>query len=136
MGMSIYQQFTMKYLDDFDSPDWKNQGTEMKKSISAKEYISLMDSKDPKRLTLKKIRRSFLKDKVFIGVDTFLNVRGGISVMYIQKDTDIKSLGLPDSLEIEETVTHNKDYISYFLAKSDETTVKDVKNIPPQAQVK
>lgn len=95
-----------------------------------------MESRDPKKFTLKKVRRCFVYQKKFIGVDTFLNVRGGMTVIYIEKDVDTSSLDLPDTLAIEKDVTHDKEFISYFLAGEKETSMRDIKNLPTSALLK
>ncbi len=47
-----------------------------KRQITAREYIELLEQKDPASKVIKKLRQCFIYDQQYFMVDTFLNVKG------------------------------------------------------------
>jgi hypothetical protein len=56
-----------------------------KRQITAREFIELLEQKDPGKKVIKKLRQCFIYDQQYFMVDTFLNVKGfPFSIMRIQ----------------------------------------------------
>jgi Signal recognition particle GTPase len=118
-GVYFYQLYTTSYPRDVDTGenDWKNDGVEVKKQITGRDYLDLYEMRDPTRITLKKVRRCFFWNGQFMFIDTFLNVKGGFSLLFVTKGEKIEDLKLPTTFQIEREVSNEKEYSSYELAK-------------------
>jgi len=116
-GNYFYEHTTTTYPRAVDDAEYKGDGIEKKKQISAREYISLLESRDKTRNTLEKLRQAFLWDGKFLFIDTFLNVKGGFSIIYLDTNIQVDQLKLPEGIEIEMDTTDSRDYHSYEVAK-------------------
>lgn len=55
-----------------------------KRQITAREYIELLENKEPNNKHMKKLRQCFTYEQQYFMVDTFLNVGGAPSIMRIE----------------------------------------------------
>ena len=93
---------------------------EVKRQISARDYLTLLERKNPLLKPVKKIRQAFVLSGHFCFIDTYTNVGDGLSVLNMRSEVDINSLKLPPSLKIKEDITNNKMYSTYNLAKTEQ----------------
>lgn len=105
-------------IEDITATDFTNDGIEKKCQISAREFIALLDEKDPKRKTLEKYRQCFIFEGNHYFIDTFLNSnKGPFSLLNIEATKSIDSLKLPSFFKIEKDVTDDHGYTSFEVSK-------------------
>lgn len=56
-----------------------------KKQITAREYIELLELKDPSRKQIRKIRQCFIYESQYFMVECFTNVDGTPSILRIER---------------------------------------------------
>lgn len=116
-GNFFYEHVVTTYPRSLDDKEYHGDGIEKKKQISAREYISLLESRDKSRCTLEKCRQAFIWQGRFLFIDTFLNVKGGFSIIYLPSNVHIEDLKLPEGIEVEMDVTDVREYSSYEVSK-------------------
>jgi len=90
-----------------------------KKQITAREYIELLDVKDPNKKQVRKIRQCFIYERQYFMVESFTNVDGSPSILRIETTGDGKKLSIPPFLKIVREVTDNPFYNTKQMATYD-----------------
>mmetsp|Transcript_21604 Transcript_21604/g.39509 ORF Transcript_21604/g.39509 Transcript_21604/m.39509 type:complete len:92 (+) Transcript_21604:1137-1412(+) len=76
--------------------------------------MMLLDKADPKRKTLKRTRQCFVWKSQYFALDTFTNVKNGITILRMETES---SPDMPEFLQVARDVTHEQGYSSYVLSK-------------------
>ena len=108
-GSYIYNHCTKKKVD-FD--DYRVN----KCQITAREYILLGENKDVSRKTVKRVRQCFIYNSNYFMIDTYLNVKKGVSVLRTDV-LDLSDLKLPPEISIVRDVTDDPGYSTYIMSK-------------------
>ena len=108
-GSYIYNHCTKKNNDFDDYCVNKCQ-------ITAREYIFLRENKDVSRKTVKRVRQCFIYHSNYFMIDTYLNVKQGVSVLRTDV-LDLSSLKLPPEISIVRDVSDDPGYSTYIMSK-------------------
>ena len=88
-----------------------------KRQISAREFIQLMDLKDPKTIPIEKIRHCFIfKNQNFV-VDVFKNIKECPVILRIETDNTSDEISIPPFVKVSREVTGEKTYMTGHMAK-------------------
>ncbi|OMJ74306.1 hypothetical protein SteCoe_26793 [Stentor coeruleus] len=109
-GSFFYTHSTKKKLDDDEYSVNKCQ-------ITAREYIVLGNNKDVSRKTVKRLRQCFIYKNQYFMLNTYLNVKGGISILRVENLKDMESVEIPLGLSILRDVTEDPGYSTYIISK-------------------
>jgi len=115
-SFSYTHSVTLYDYDFVNASNYRNDGIETKKQITAREYLFLQERRDKSRVTLNKIRQCFIWEGQHYFIDTFLNVGGAFSLLMIEKGKDVQKLNLPPFIKIRKDVTDAREASSYQLA--------------------
>ena len=108
-GSYIYTHSTKKMLD-FD------EYSVNKCQITAREYILLDFNRDQSRKKVRRLRQCFTYNFTYFMIDTYLNVKQGVSVLRTDSMTGV-NMKLPSSISIVRDVTHDPGYSTYIMSK-------------------
>lgn len=123
-GSFFYEQAINSYPRSLDGSEYQGDGVERKKQITAREYLTLMETKDKERKTIEKVRQGFLWQGKYLFIDSFLNVDEPYSLIYLDATVDVKTLQFPEGIEVVKDVTNEKEYTSYVVSKQLDTKNK------------
>jgi len=90
-----------------------------KRQITAREYIELLNSKDPDRKQLRKIRQCFIFERQYFMVESFSNIDGCPSLLRIETTGERQKIIIPPFLKILREVTNDAFYQTRFMASID-----------------
>lgn len=109
-------QYTYSYTLRY--PDLLGQRVELKRLVNRREYYDLLLQRDPATQTIHKKRYSFLFQDIYYELDQYINPHRGLYLLelYAEKERNLDGL-LPDFLEVEREVTHDKEFSMYHLAR-------------------
>lgn len=116
-SFSYTHSVTVYDYDFVNAANYRNDGIETKKQITAREYLFLAERRDKSKVTLEKIRQCFIWEGQHYFIDTFRNVGGSFSLLMIEKGKDVQKLNLPPFIKIKKEVTDLKEASSYELAR-------------------
>ena len=85
--------------------------------ITAREYIILEQTKDVARKTIKRMRQCFIYKNQYFILNTYLNVKNGISVLRIDNNRILDEIELPSNVSILRDVTNDPGYSTYIMSK-------------------
>ena len=85
--------------------------------ITAREYLILGSNKDIKRKVVKRLRQCFIYENHYIMINTYLNVKGGVSVLRLDSNKAISDIQIPDMISIIRDVTDDPGYSTYIMSK-------------------
>lgn len=122
-GSYFYEHAILTYPRSLKENEYQGDGVERKKQVTAREYLTLLESRDKDRITIEKVRQSFLWEGRFLFIDSFLNVNSPYSIIYLDASVDVSTLKFPEGVEIEKDVTNDKEYSSFQVSLQ-----KDSKN--------
>lgn len=108
-GSYIYTHST-KRIFDFD------EYSVNKCQITAREYILLDSNKDLSRKKVKRLRQCFTYNYTYFMIDTYLNVKQGVSVLRTESLENLHEK-LPPSISIVRNVTQDPGYSTYIMSK-------------------
>lgn len=109
--------------------EFKNDGIERKRQVSAREFVALTEERDLRRKTLEKLRQCFIYEEELIllhasclitnsnryfFIDTFTNVKEEFSLLNIEANRDINSIRMPPFIKIDKDVT-GKNLLFYII---------------------
>lgn len=87
-----------------------------KNQLTSREFMILLDRADKSRKTLKRRRQCFIWGSQYYSLDTFVNVKKGVSLLRIESE---KVPAMPPFLRLIREVTDDLGYSSYRMAKLD-----------------
>lgn len=90
--------------------------TEIERVISRKQYIKLLERKDPASRTILKKRRMFFWKGQHFELDIFLRPKFGFFLLEIELGSKEEQVEIPDFLTVTE-VTQKKGYSNYALSR-------------------
>ena len=91
----------------------------MKRQITAREYIQLLDQKDLSMKQIDKKRHCFIfKNQNFV-VDVFSNIEGRPAIMRIETHEKSDKVVIPPFVKVLREVTEDKKYSTYTMAQKD-----------------
>mmetsp|Transcript_14513 Transcript_14513/g.12320 ORF Transcript_14513/g.12320 Transcript_14513/m.12320 type:complete len:194 (-) Transcript_14513:97-678(-) len=123
-GSYFYEQAILTYPRSLEQDDYQGDAVERKKQVTAREYLTLMESKDKERSTLEKVRQSFLWEGRYLFIDSFLNVKNPYSIIYLDASVEVSKLNFPEGIELEKDVTNEKQYTSFVVSKETDPSKK------------
>src|SRR5690606_26205189 len=113
----FYEHIMTEYPRSLNRKQYLGDGVERRLQITAREYLVLFQTRDKYRTTLKKFRQCFIWQGQYMIIDTFLNVKGGFSVLYLDPNCKVEEMKFPESFQIDREVTNVKEYTSYEVSK-------------------
>lgn len=99
----------------------------LERAITGREYVALLKSADPKRLTVKKKVQCFLWNGEYYELQTFVQPDIGLSILKTEPDTGSESQAptsilrpehFPWFLSVKGEITGVKEFSSYYLAEA------------------
>mmetsp|Transcript_3817 Transcript_3817/g.4240 ORF Transcript_3817/g.4240 Transcript_3817/m.4240 type:complete len:473 (+) Transcript_3817:48-1466(+) len=125
----IYSQTVYaKPINQMTDEEFKYDGIQRKRQITAREYMSLFEERDPTRKTLTKIRQCFIYQEQYFLIDTYTNVEDRFSLLMIEASKDMETVKIPDFLQIDKDVTNRLNFTSYTVAEKKPEEIKAEKN--------
>jgi len=115
-GALFFSHFTRNRVYKSKKNEDVDEGRDFNRIIAAGEYQLLKERQDDTRITLTKHRQYFIWERTNLFIDTFTNA-GDFSILYVEYNRDLKTLRLPETIEIVKEVTSHNDYSSFALAK-------------------
>lgn len=109
-GSFIYTHSIWRKVDDDEYSVNKCQ-------ITAREYILLGGSRDVSRKTVKRLRQCFIIDSQYYMLNTYLNVKDGISVLRVEHHKNIEEIVVPEGIHIIRSVEKDPGYSTYIMSK-------------------
>jgi len=99
----------------------KDERHEIKKPISAREYMMLLDNADPEFRTLKKERISFVYEKQSFILDIILNAYENrkLKILRIEAPKKGSDVRVPPFFKISREVTGDVVFNTYNMAKKE-----------------
>lgn len=109
-GHYVYFLTTKKHLES-------NQRVEVERQITPAEYINLMNSANPDKMTIHKLRRCFVWDNRYYELDTFVSPKLPHCLLEIEDVAKDEAISFPPILKVIEEVTDNPDYYNSNISK-------------------
>jgi hypothetical protein len=75
-----------------------NERIQKKKQISGREYIELLETRDPSKKQIRKIRQCFIHERSYFLVESYANVDGQPSILRIETTTEGQKYEIPPFL--------------------------------------
>ncbi len=114
-GNSVYTHTTKRPLE-------AGQRVEIERQVNGREYLTLLEQRDPSRRPLHKQRRCFLWEKQYFELDLFRAPREGLALLEVELDHLDQSVTLPPFLEVVREVTNEPEFSNNDLARLDAAT--------------
>ncbi|MBW4760397.1 AAA family ATPase [Prevotella denticola] len=108
-GVSINVRTTKKTLPN-------NEQVVTERQIDNNLYESLMRQADPYRLSIHKVRKTFIWRGQFFELDTYLSPASGLQILETKGIVDHEDVNFPPFLEVLENITGKTEYYNYNLA--------------------
>ncbi|WP_279170159.1 AAA family ATPase [Prevotella denticola] len=108
-GVSINVRTTKKTLPN-------NEQVVTERQIDNNLYESLMRQADPYRLSIHKVRKTFIWRGQFFELDTYLSPASGLQILETKGIVDHEDVNFPPFLEVLEDITGKTEYYNYNLA--------------------
>eukprot|EP01017_Pseudomicrothorax_dubius_P004048 TRINITY_DN1072_c0_g1_i1.p2 TRINITY_DN1072_c0_g1~~TRINITY_DN1072_c0_g1_i1.p2 ORF type:complete len:494 (+),score=140.30 TRINITY_DN1072_c0_g1_i1:36-1484(+) len=105
-------------------PNEKGERVEIKRQLSAREYLTLYNQRDESLMILHKERITFLVASQPYILDIFLNGSDRLAILRVETDKSDTNLKLPPFLNINREVTHDDAFSSYAIAQRGATEKK------------
>jgi predicted ATPase len=112
-GQSNSYIYTHSVKDKID----KGEYSVNKCQITASEYMILGSEKDTSRKIIKRMRQCFIYKNKYFMLNTYLNVKSGISVLRVDSLKDISDIEIPSDLDVLREVTNDPGYSTYIMSK-------------------
>lgn len=109
-GSYVYLQSIKKKVSDTESIETERQ-------ISPYQYVTLLKHADTTRATIRKIRKTFVWEKQYFELDTFLDPNDGLNILEIAGVKNPEAIKFPPFIKIIKDVTGNAEYFNSSLAK-------------------
>lgn len=93
------------------------QRIELERQITPSEYIDLLQTADPSRCTIHKLRRCFVWENQYFELDTFLEPQMQHLILEIEGLANPAEIKFPPFLKVLEDVTENANYYNGNIAK-------------------
>lgn len=109
-----------------------NERIQKKKQISGREYIELLETRDPSKKQIRKIRQCFIHERSYFLVESYANVDGQPSILRIETTTEGQKYEIPPFLQVLKEVTDDPYYdtinmadISYKMPLKDKEAINE-----------
>ncbi|TNV80345.1 hypothetical protein FGO68_gene2527 [Halteria grandinella] len=110
-----------------------NERIVRKRQITAREYIELLDQKDPEKKVIKKLRQCFIHEQQYFMVDTFLNLKAfPFSIMRIETTKEAQQIKIPPFVKVLREVTDEVVYetrqisdLKYVMTEKDKKDIEE-----------
>ena len=109
-GSYMYTHSIRRKIDD-------DEYTVNKCQITASEYIILGGNKDVTRKTIKRLRQCYVYKNEYYMLNTFLNVKNGISVMRVESNKNLEEIELVEGITLLRDVADDPGYSTYIMSK-------------------
>lgn len=109
-GHYVYFLTTKKFLTD-------NQRIEVERQITPSEYVMLMNSANPDKRTIHKLRRCFVWDNRYLELDTFVEPSLPHHLLEIEDVTADEEIAFPPFLKVIREVTNDPEWYNANIAK-------------------
>lgn len=96
---------------------WEGQRIQKKRQITAREYMEMMQMKDPQFVTIEKERTSFIWNNTHYLLETYLNIHGQPTILRIE--TSKEEIKFPPFIEIIRDVSECDSFFSRNMARPD-----------------
>lgn len=93
------------------------QRVEFERQITPTEYLELMQTADPKRQTIHKLRRCFVWDNQYFELDTFISPEFPHRLLELEGLADVTNITFPPFLKVLAEVTEDPRYYNANIAK-------------------
>lgn len=94
-----------------------NQRIEVERQITPAEYIDLMNTANPEKQTIHKLRRCFVWDNRYYELDTFISPKLSHCLLEIEDVAEDESISFPPFLKVIEEVTDKPEYYNTNISK-------------------
>ena len=111
-GHYAYFLTTKKYVTS-------NQRIEVERQIKPSVYVNLMNSANPDKQTIHKLRRCFVWDNRYYELDTFVSPKLPHCMLEIEGVAEGEALSFPPFLKVIEEVTDKTEYYNSNIANQD-----------------
>lgn len=122
--------FTYIHTIEFIQPDGPVKKTAH--IITVREYLQLMEKKDTSRQTVNRCIQCFVWGDDYYILDSFLNVKRGISFLRIDTNKEPDHIKLPPMFKIIRDVKDDPGYSTHKLAKIDYYIYEQDKEVIPE----
>ncbi len=112
-GHYVYFLTTKKFLTD-------NQRIEVERQITPSEYVMLMNSANPDKRTIHKLRRCFVWDNRYLELDTFVEPPLPHHLLEIEDVAADEEIAFPPFLKVFREVTDDPEWYNANIAKRHE----------------
>ena len=112
-GHYVYFLTTKKFLTD-------NQRIEVERQITPSEYVMLMNSANPDKRTIHKLRRCFVWDNRYLELDTFVEPPLPHHLLEIEDVAADEEIAFPPFLKVLREVTDDPEWYNANIAKRHE----------------
>jgi len=100
---------------DTQAGDGRQQRAILERAVSGREFVALMKSADPNRLTVKKKVQCFLHNNAYFELQTFVQPDVGLSILKSEMDTS--DIEFPWFVQVKGDVTGVAEFSSFWLAE-------------------
>ena len=108
-GTYVYVQTTKKKVSS-------TEYIETERQITPQLYVQLLQQADPKRQSIRKIRKNFMWNKRYYELDTYVSPSMDLNILELDGKCGSQEVELPPFLKLVEDVTGNTDYFSINIA--------------------
>lgn len=113
----------------------RSGGSETKRQITNREYLSLLAHCDPDRRTVRIRRQCFLHDGVYFVLDCVTNVEPGIQMLRCHCEVGDDGITLPKWLSVEREVTGEREFSMHNISLRIAPTRVRTKEVPIREQL-
>ena len=110
------QSGSFAYTHTIKRPLAAGQRVEVARTITAREYLTLLGRADPRRQRVHKLRTCFLWKKTYFELDRFIDPRPGLALLEAELERTDDALSLPDFIQVEREVTGEAAFYSHVMA--------------------
>lgn len=111
--LSAIREPLREYVTNKDDP---SEQIVLERSLSGREFVSLLHQKDQSRMVVKKRVHSFVWNNVYYELQSFVEPDLGLSVLNCEVEPHLAPT-LPNFFDIQQEVTGLKEFSSYFISK-------------------
>ena len=108
-GTYVYVQTTKKKVSS-------TEYIETERQITPQLYVQLLQQADPKRQSIRKIRKNFMWNKRYYELDTYVSPSMDLNILELDGKCGSQEVELPPFLKLVDDVTGNTDYFSINIA--------------------
>ena len=112
-GSYVYTQRTKTKVSDTEC-------IETERKITPYQYVTMLQQADTTKQTIRKLRKTFVWEKQYFELDTFLDRNDELSILEIAGVKDAESIKFPPFVKVIKDVTGDPDYFNVSIAEKKE----------------